>query len=153
MTPERKSQIKALIHSDAVAKQLADRGDDLGCATRCTAIAELVRVETVLTERGLYHRVGSLTAESILQKFAAYQGSYRAIVERVLSWMKPAQGGFNFSEPEFIRLLGLLRQDGMPLTDQEHQALDTLSLKPDAISASDVSTAWAEFRPNGKVPN
>lgn len=145
------SQLRSLILSDSIAKQLADRGDDLGCATRCTAIADPVRVETVLTERGLYHRVGSSLAESILQKFAVYEGQYQPVVKRVLGWMQPAQGGFDFAEPEFLYLLTLLRQDGMPLTDAEHQALANLSLKPNMISAAEISLAWAEYRPEGKV--
>ena len=148
MTP---AQLRALIHSDLVAKQMADRGDDLGCATRCTVIATPTRTETVLTERGLYDRLGAAMAESILQKLSMYQGMYGQIVQRVLGWMKPGEGGFDFSEPEFLALIDQIRQDGMALSDPEYQALINLSLTTHQITASEVSEAWSQYRPDGKV--
>ena len=148
MTP---AQLRALIHSDSVAKQMADRGDDLGCATRCTAIATPMRTETVLTERGLYDRLGAAMAESILQKLSMYQGMYGQIVQRVLGWMKPGEGGFDFAEPEFLGLIDQIRQDGMALSDPEYQALINLSLTTHQITASEVSEAWSQYRPDGKV--
>lgn len=148
MTP---AQLRALIHSDSVAKQMADRGDDIGCATRCTAIASPMRTETVLTERGLYDRLGAAMAESILQKLFMYEGLFGQIVQRVLGWMKPGEGGFDFSEPEFLALIDQIRQDGMALSDPEYQALINLSLTTTKITASEVSEAWSQYRPDGKV--
>ena len=148
MTP---AQLRALIHSDSVAKQMADRGDDLGCATRCTAIATPTRTETVLTERGLYDRLGAAMAESILQKLSMYAGVYRLIVQRVLGWMKPGEGGFDFAEAEFLALIDQIRQDSMALSDPEYQALINLSLTTHQITASEVSEAWSQYRPDGKV--
>lgn len=146
-------QLKALIQTDVLAKQLADRGDDSGCATRCTTIAAPMRTETVLTERGLYDRLGASMAESILQKLSSYSGSYRAIVQRVLGWMRPGEGGFDFAEPEFLSLINAIRQDGAAISDAEYQALVNLSLAPSRITASEVSEAWAEYRVNGKATN
>lgn len=144
-------ELRALIHSDRTAENLADIGDDAGCAKRCTEIAEPIRVETIITERGLYKRLGSVVGESILQKFEAYQGTYKAQVQRVLHWMRPSEGGCNVGDPEFIRLLSMLRSDGIGLTDGEMQALLGVSLVPQNISAADVSAAWFLYRPDGKV--
>jgi len=101
----------------------------------------------------LYDRLGAAMAESILQKLAAYSGAYQSIVQRVLGWMKPGEGGFDFAESEFLSLIHMIRQDGMAITDQEYQALASLSLTTYRITASDVSEAWSEFRPDGKAGN
>lgn len=146
-------QLKALILSDTAATGLAAVGDDLGCAARCTTIAAPMRTETILTERGLYDRLGASMAESILQKLSSYSGAYRAIVQRVLGWMRPGEGGFDFAEPEFLSLINAIREDGAAISDAEYEALVNLSLVPSKITASQVSEAWAEYRVNGKATN
>ena len=90
-------------------------------------------------------------AESILQKLSAYNGMFRQIVQRVLGWMKPGEGGFDFAEAEFLSLIDGIRQDGMALSDPEYQALINLSLTTHQITASEVSEAWSQYRPDGKV--
>lgn len=144
-------ELRQLIHSDPVALERAGIGDDAGCASRCVEIADPVRVETILTERGLYQRLGPVVAESVLQKFEAYQGAYLAQVRRVIHWMRPSEGGFDFGDDSFVALLALLIQDGIGITEPERQALLGLSLQPAYISAGQVSDAWSLYRPDGKV--
>ena len=147
------NELRELIHSDLLATELADRGDDQGCADRLVQIAPPIRVETILTERGMYDRLGPHIAESVLQKFEGYQGTFQDNIQRVLKWLKPAEGGVDFGDAAFVQLLELLYDSGLGITQQELQAVLSLSLRQPEITADQVSDAWSIYRPDGKVNN
>jgi hypothetical protein len=148
MTPEA---LKAIIESDPQAKALAEVGNDYDCAIRCSQIAPKIRVSLLLTERGLYNRLGPMAAETLLQKLLQYTGSYTSLVHRVLSWLKPSEGGSDFGDPSMIAFLSLLLAENKSISQAEFDAVSNLSLTNQTISSEQVSTAWASYRPNGKI--
>lgn len=148
MTPE---ELKALIESDPQAKVYAQVGNDFACAIRCTEISPMVRSSLILTERGLYNKLGPLVAETLLQKFENYTGSYGALVRRVLKWLRPSEGGSDFGDPAMIQFLALLLSEGASIDQTEFDAINSMSLSHEVISPAQVSEAWSSNRPNGKV--
>lgn len=141
MTP---AELKSLIESDAEALALARSGAADLCALRCMAIAPKINAETVLTERGLYQRLGATVAETILQKlegFAATQNSLAAVVRRFLKWLEPVNGGADWGQPEALAMCHALMQGGL-LTQEECDAIHALSLVAPTITGADVSTAY-----------
>ena len=141
MTP---SELKSLIESDAEATALANAGNDEACAARCSVIAPQVRVETILTERGLYQKLGATVAETILQKlagFAATQDSMAVVVKRFLRWLEPVNGGADWGQPEALQMCHALVLGGV-LTEAECNAIDSLSLASQTFSAAQIAEAW-----------
>lgn len=135
MTPQ---ELKSLIESDAQAKAFAAAGDDYQCAIRCSEISPLIRSSLVLTERGLYNKLGPMVAETILQKFEHYSGSYTALVGRVLKWLRPSEGGSDFGDPAMIQFLSLLLAEGLSLNQAEFDAISNLSLSHQIITPLEV---------------
>lgn len=135
MTPQ---ELKALIESDPQAKALAEAGNDYACAIRCSEISPLIRLSLILTERGLYNKLGPMTAETILQKFEQYTGSYKALVSRVLKWLRPSEGGSDFGDPAMIQFLSLLLVEGLSITQSEFDAISNLSLSSQTITPLEV---------------
>jgi hypothetical protein len=148
MKPE---ELKALIESDPQAKALAEAGNDYACAIRCSEISPRIRSSLILTERGLYNKLGPMVAETILQKFEQYAGVYKSLVSRVLKWLRPSEGGSDFGDPAMIQFLSLLLSEGLSITQSEFEAISNLSLSPEVINPGQVSEAWSSYRPNGKV--
>lgn len=146
-------ELRDLIHSDTLATELADRGDDQGCADRLVEIAPAIRVQTILTERGMYDRLGPTVAETVLQAFEAYQGAFKENVRRALNWLRPAEGGVDFGDPSFVALLELLKSDGVVITQAQLDAMLSVSLRQPEITADQISEAWSIYRPDGKVAN
>lgn len=141
MTP---AELKTLIESDAEATALANAGNDEACAVRCGVIAPLVRVETVLTERGLYQKLGATVAETVLQKlegFAATQGPMAAVVARFLRWLEPVNGGADWGQPEALQMCNALMLGGL-LTEAECTAINDLSLTSQKFTAAQIAEAW-----------
>jgi hypothetical protein len=135
MTPEA---LKALIESDPQATALINAGNDHACAIRCSQIAPKVRVSLLLTERGLYNRLGPLNAETLLQKLMQYTGSYTTLVHRVLSWLKPSEGGSDFGDPSMIAFLSLLLAENKSISQAEFDAVSNLSLISQTIAPLEV---------------
>jgi len=135
MTPR---ELKALIESDPQAKALAEAGNDHDCAIRCSEIGPLIRSSLILTERGLYNRLGPMVAETLLQKFEHYTGSYKALVSRVLKWLRPSEGGSDFGDPAMIQFLSLLLAEGLSITQSEFDAINNLSLSNQTITPLEV---------------
>jgi hypothetical protein len=135
MTPQ---ELKALIESDPQAKALAEAGNDHDCAIRCSEIGPLIRSSLILTERGLYNKLGPMVAETILQKFEQYDGSYKALVSRVLKWLRPSEGGSDFGDPAMIQFLSLLLAEGLSITQSEFDAINNLSLSNQIITPLEV---------------
>ena len=135
MTPR---ELKALIESDPQAKALAEAGNDHDCAIRCSEIGPLIRSSLILTERGLYNKLGPMVAETLLQKFEHYTGSYKALVSRVLKWLRPSEGGSNFGDPAMIQFLSLLLAEGLSITQSEFDAINNLSLSNQIITPLEV---------------
>lgn len=148
MSPQ---ELKSLIESDPQAKALAEAGNDYACAIRCSEISPLIRSSLILTERGLYNKLGPIVAETLLQKFEHYTGSYKTLVSRVLNWLRPSEGGSDFGDPAMIQFLSLLLAEGLSITQSEFDAISNLSLSHEVISSGQVSEAWSAYRPNGKV--
>ena len=143
MTP---SELKSLIESDAEATALANAGNDEACAVRCGVIAPQLRVETVLTERGLYQKLGATVAETILQKlegFAATQDPMAAVVSRFLRWLEPVNGGADWGQPEALQMCQALMLGGL-LTEAECDAIDSLSLASQTFNAAQIAEAWRQ---------
>ena len=141
MTP---AELKSLIESDAEATALANAGNDEACAARCGVIAPQVRVETVLTERGLYQNLGATVAETILQKlagFAATQDPMAAVVARFLRWIEPVNGGADWGQPEALQMCHALMIGGL-LTEAECTAIKNLSLTSQRFTAAQIGEAW-----------
>jgi len=135
MTPR---ELKALIESDPQAKALAEAGNDHDCAIRCSEIGPLIRSSLILTERGLYNKLGPMVAETLLQKFEHYTGSYKALVSRVLKWLRPSEGGSDFGDPAMIQFLSLLLAEGLSITQSEFDAINNLSLSNQTITPLEV---------------
>ncbi len=135
MTPR---ELKALIESDPQAKALAEAGNDHDCAIRCSEIGPLIRSSLILTERGLYNKLGPMVAETLLQKFEHYTGSYKALVSRVLKWLRPSEGGSDFGDPAMIQFLSLLLAEGLSITQSEFDAINNLSLSNQIITPLEV---------------
>ena len=135
MTPQ---ELKALIESDPQAKALAEAGNDHDCAIRCSEIGPLIRSSLILTERGLYNKLGPMVAETLLQKFEHYTGSYKALVSRVLKWLRPSEGGSDFGDPAMIQFLSLLLAEGLSITQSEFDAINNLSLSNQTITPLEV---------------
>jgi hypothetical protein len=135
MTPE---ELKVLIESDQQATELINAGNDHACAIRCSQIAPKVRVSLLLTERGLYNRLGPLNAETLLQKLQQYAGSYTTLVHRVLSWLKPSEGGSDFGDPAMIAFLSLLLAENKSISQAEFDAVSNLSLINQTITPLEV---------------
>ena len=143
MTPE---ELKALIQSDAQALSLAQSGNDEACAVRCSEIAPQTRAATMLTERGLYDRLGALVAETILQKldaFAKTADQMAPMVRRVLVWLQPVNGGADVGATELLVMVGALKLKGV-LTADEAMAIDALSLIPQTVTAAEVAVAFRQ---------
>ena len=141
MTP---AELKTLIESDAEATALANAGNDEACAARCSVIAPLVRVSTMLTERGLYAELGPAMAETILQKlegYAAASQEYSALVNRFLGWLEPINGGVDFGLQSTLDMAGLLTQCGL-LSAEEYAAINSLSLASQKFTAAQIGEAW-----------
>lgn len=141
MTP---AELKTLIESDAEATALANAGNDEACAVRCGVIAPQLRVETVLTERGLYQKLGATVAETILQKlegFAATQDPMAAVVKRFLKWLEPLNGGADWGQPEALQMCHALMLGGL-LTEAECNAIGSLSLASQTFTAAQIAEAW-----------
>ena len=138
------AELKALVQSDAEATALANAGNDEACAVRCGVIAPKVRIETVLTERGLYDRLGAMLAETILQKlegFAASQEPMAPVVKRFLKWLQPANGGADFGSPQALEMCHMLMLGGL-LTQDECDAIHALSLVSQTFTAAQIAIAW-----------
>lgn len=145
-----REELKALILGDAVAKDFADRGIDNRCADRCVEIAPWVHGETTLTEKGLFQKLGARNAASLLESLNAYAGANQFAVQTFLKWLDPSRGGMNFGDPEFLEMIDEMVADG-DIEQETANVVKGLSLQQQKISAGDVSDAWAEFRPNGKI--
>jgi hypothetical protein len=135
MTPQ---ELKALIESDPQATALAEAGNDYACAIRCSKISPLIRSSLILTERGLYNKLGPIVAETLLQKFERYTGSYKTLVSRVLTWLRPSEGGSDFGDPSMIEFLSLLLAEGLSITQSEFDAISNLSLSHETITPLEV---------------
>ena len=143
MTP---AELRALIESDAEATAFANAGNDEACAARCSIIAPMVRVSTMLTERGLYAELGPTMAETILQKLEGYVSAnhtYSAVVKRFLKWLEPTNDGVDFGLQSTLDMAGLLAQGGL-LTAEEYVAIDALSLAPQKFTAAQIAEAWRQ---------
>lgn len=143
MTPV---ELKNLIKSDAQALQFAQAGNDEACAARCSEIAPQTRATTMLTERGLYDRLGALVAETILQKldaFAKTADQMAPMVRRVLVWLQPVNGGADVGAAELLVMVGALKLKGV-LTVDEAMAIDALSLVPQTVTAAEVAIAFRQ---------
>ena len=135
MTPEA---LKTLIESDQQATALINAGNDWDCAIRCSQIAPKIRVSLLLTERGLYNRLGPMAAETLLQKLLQYTGSYTSLVHRVLSWLKPSEGGSDFGDPAMITFLSLLLAENKSISQAEFDAVSNLSIISQTITPLEV---------------
>lgn len=145
MTPE---QLLALIQSDSQALAMATAGNDAGCALRCRAIAEKVHAPLMLTERGLYQKLGATLAETILQKLIAFAGLKQPqspVIARVLKWLEPVNEGVDFGDSQTIGLIQSLTAGGL-FTIEEQNALIAMSLVEQDITAADVSEAMKGLR-------
>jgi hypothetical protein len=122
----------SIIESDDTALQLATVGNDSACAVRCSDILPKVRVESVLTERGLYDAIGPEIAETVLQKLEVV-AQQNPVVKRALTWLSPVNGGLDFGSLAVVGLLTQLRSAEV-FTHQEFDALNAISMKNDIIT-------------------
>jgi hypothetical protein len=135
--------LKALIESDTQAIALAEAGDFFACAARCMVIAEKVRSEKILTERGLLDELGQVMGETILQNLKAVaisQHPLASTLSRFLTWLVPANGGADFGSPKLLALAAQLHE-AQVLDQPEYEALASLGLVPPTITAYDVEIA------------
>ena len=98
----------------------------------------------MLTERGLYAELGPLVAETILQKLEGYAQAgqpFSALVKRFLKWLEPTNDGVDFGLQDTLDMAGALTQGGL-LTNEEHAAINSVSLVAPTITGADVSTAY-----------
>lgn len=138
MTPQ---QLKALIDSDAEATSLFAAKQDAECAARCVTISTATHQPTEqLSDRGMYKLLGPTVAETILQKLKTYSGlgqEYSLVVARFLTWLEPNNQGVDFGDPALLQLCDGLTLGGL-LTNDENQAIKSISLKKPTITAADI---------------
>jgi hypothetical protein len=135
--------LKALIESDTQATALAVAGDYFACASRCMVIAEKVRGERILTERGLLDVLGDEMGESILQKLQGIAASAHpkaGAIARFLVWLIPTNGGFDFGSTKLLTIAYQLLQ-AQVLSQPEYDALIALGLFSPTITAYEVEYA------------
>ena len=140
MTPQA---LKTLIESDATATAMLASRDYAGCAARCVTLAPQIHVETMLTERGVYKKLGATLGETIFQKlegFAAASQPMSPIITRVLKWLEPTNGGLDFGDAQSLTLVAALTAGGL-FTTEEQTAIVGMSLVSETITPSHVELA------------
>lgn len=108
------SELTALITSDPQAAALFARGDDTGCAERCTAIAPRIRASTpcLFGQLGILKVFAAAGSEfggdaflTALEELANAGQPFSGTVRRVLASIYPPCDGADFADPVIMAQL------------------------------------------------
>lgn len=153
-------QLHDAILADPTSKALADAGNDAGAAVAIAPKLPPILVSTYVNERGVFAAFSNpADAEAVMQGLQAVaagnpQGSPpvppNTVMQRVLKWMEPTNGGIDLSNPAVRTMLDQMQAAGV-LTAQAVATLKEVPQQPQSIAAIDVAHAWARYRPDGKV--
>ena len=136
-------ELKNLIAGDATATALLAAKNYAACATRCIVLAPKIHVPMVLTQRGLYEKLGAVVGETILQKLESYAAASQTlspVVARILPWLEPANEGLDFGDVKSLEILAALTASNV-FSSEEHTALVGMSLVYQTITPSHVELA------------
>lgn len=139
-------ELHDIILNNKVAKELADSGNDSGCAESIKEdLPTEVMPESFFTELSILSAFENpMDAETCLQKLETVAES-NPILKRVLKWIVPGAKGLDFGNPSVRGQLDALHQAGV-LTDNELNILKSLGEIKINITANDISLAWARYR-------
>jgi hypothetical protein len=136
-------ELKTLIADDPTATAFLAAKNYAACANRCIVLAPKIHVPTVLTQRGLYEKLGAVVGETILQKLENYASAAQTlspVVARILPWLEPANEGLDFGDVKSLEILAALSAAEV-FTSAEHTALVGMSLVHQTITPSHVELA------------
>lgn len=147
------NELHDIIHGDTAAKALADAGNDEGAARRAAEIAR-VPAPALATERTVFAAFANpADGEAVLtalEAAAAGNGATARVVKRALRWLQPGEGGLDVGNASVRAMIDQLAAGGV-LTPTQAATLKGLGERPATVSASDVSRAWARYRPDGRI--
>ncbi|MCA9366679.1 hypothetical protein KC887_00235 [Candidatus Kaiserbacteria bacterium] len=143
------------IFADPTAAQLADAGNDLGCASRMVAILPPIpRPGSMLGEQGLFGVLTVEEAEVFLQTVESLSISplpEHAVFKRVLRWLQ-SDLGMEFGNATVHAMLHAMQGVGPGKISQATvDKLIAFSSQPQTVSPAQVSEAWSRYRPGGII--
>jgi hypothetical protein len=153
MTPQ---ELKALIESDETATRLANAGSDSDCAVRCGEIAPRLPKQLRLSFAGLLslYQHDTATGMFIINKLRQV-AARNSIVAELLPFMAAtadATGWPDFSLPPIRQTLTAPEENGgIGLTVEQAMPILSAGEQAQVFSAGEVSEAWSDYRPNGRV--
>ena len=153
-------ELKALILADSQAKAFADAGNDTAAAQRATAIATAEVSPLFATYRTVMGLVSLKAAGQLSLSLAAMisNGPVEGLLDAsdIQGLVKADQFlsgemGLDIGNAQTRGLLDAMVAMGLPLTAENAAAIKAVAEVRPTISPSQVSEAWAEYRPDGKV--
>lgn len=137
-----------LIADDAEAKTLAEAGRDAECAALLSS-KHTEPAEYRLTLLTVLDKLGFSRGAAIIAALRLAAAGNAALAE-LLAWMEAGRPGVNVAHPDAATVFGQLVA-GQILTADEADQLLSLGKRPVIVTADQVSAAWADRRPEGKV--
>lgn len=136
------------ILASAQAKAMADAGDDNGAAMAVAPTLTPITVDAYVGELGILAVLGPGDGDTALTNIeaASAQSSLLARVVRLLR--SPA--GLNLGDPMTQAQLDALVTQGV-LTQVWVNALKAHATEQPLVTAEQVSRAWAQYRPDGRI--
>lgn len=147
MTPE---ELLDLIDGDAIATERAGVGDDSGCASRCVAIAPLVRQPVPAADLQYEAMLGlSWGAMKVTASQADVPIQIRALCHQFIDQVQSGRP-IDFALPQVEQMLAAMVAAQI-VSQSTADAILAKSWAPQAITANDVSAAMAPRRPGGRI--
>lgn len=152
MTPERITELRAIITGSQELTALAASGNDAALAAALSAaLPRVPKPETFLGERGIFNLLGAQSGEVFLQTvetLAVTDGPLKAVFARVVRWLRDPIGlDVGSDETQAI-----LQQFVPPFDAVSVAKIITFGSQPQTITVSEVAEILASDRPNGKIP-
>lgn len=151
-------QLHDAISADATAKALADAGNDSGCAARMSAVLPAVSAQYVPVRTLIYW--GALTGARAKMQVASNDNA-SPVQSLAISYMDLIRDsnspGLDVTDPNIIGTGGML--DAFVATTiltasgagSKADLIAQAPTSPAVVPVDQVSRAWLQHRPNGKV--
>ena len=142
-----KEELRALIDSDTQATEMAQVGNDAGCAARCSEIAPKVPgPERYIHGMDLVSAFADpAVGADAWAKLKAAAGA-NPVVALAVEYMGPSSvRGLNISDERSLAMCDALKQSGV-WTQAQADGVKALGMVPQTITADEVSEAMASDR-------
>lgn len=138
--------LREIINNNLTAKNLADNGNDAGCALAIQADLPFEIFTGHFTgELGILALFDdAASGETCLQKIESI-AEINPIVKRVLKWIAPNAPGVDFGDSRIREMVEYFYVAEL-ITEFERNTLLRAGEKQVSISANDISTAWSIYR-------